>query len=92
MSRVGTEKKIEFLKENGLCVMKFCMASFVNMDCCTGESPFWEGLDLSYSSSFSLTSSIFFCYGYYFKWEPIPWLGEFPPFAPSDDMEKDDST
>ena len=92
MSRVGTEKKIEFLKENGLYVMKFCRASLVSIDSCTGESAFGEGLDFSKSSSLSLTSFLFCGYAYYFKCDPIPWLGEFPPVAPSDDMENDDST
>jgi len=60
---VGTEKKIEFLKENGLWVMKFCSWSLVSMLSTSGESPFGEGLN---SSSDFLT----------IRCAPIPLLGE----------------
>ena len=71
---VGTEKKIEFLKENGLWVMKFCSWSLVSMLSTSGESPFGEGLN---SSSDFLT----------IRCAPIPLLGELPPVAPSEEIE-----
>lgn len=92
MSRVGTEKKIEFLKENGLCVIKFYSASLVSMEAASDDSSFWLGLLLAEPSL--LSSIVLSCAGYSAcnKCEPIPLLGgedDMPPCAPSEEMEKD---